>query len=224
MTRPCAALVAAVLFVVAALGYILAAETENPRLKWLTKPFAIPLLCVTYLLAARNPNPWILGGLLCGAAGDVLLIPNRKTFFLAGLVAFLLGHVAYVAAFLEPVAREGLSSPLLILVAAPLSVLGVLFYRAVKSGLERMKLPVGIYIGVILCMAVASVLRAGLVAGLLFWLPLLGAVTFLVSDAILACREFGRPIPHGNVLVAITYLAAQTLIAVGFLFGNGVAG
>jgi uncharacterized membrane protein YhhN len=213
----------AVLFAVAGLGYILAAKTKRTRLKWLTKPFAIPFLCLTYLLASRNPNPWIVAGLLCGAAGDVLLIPNRKTFFLAGLVAFLLGHVAYLVAFLEPVVQEGLAAPLLLLVAAPLAVFGILLYRALRSGLGRMKLPLGIYMGVILCMALASVLRAGFGEDLLFWLPVLGAVMFLVSDAILACREFGRPIPHGSVLVAITYLAAQALIAVGFLFGNGVA-
>ena len=212
------------LFAAASLGYIRAAQTERLRLKWLTKPFAVPLLCVTYLLASRDPNPWIVGGLLCGAAGDVLLIPNGKAFFLSGLAAFLLGHLAYLAAFLQPVLREGLASPLLLLAAAPLAVLGVVLYRALRPGLGRMKLPVGIYMGVILCMALASVLRAGLGPALPFWLPLLGAVAFLVSDAILACREFGRPIPHGSFAVALTYLAAQALIAAGFLLGNGVAG
>src|SRR4051812_28317673 len=43
-------------------------------------------------------NPWqfdILIGLVFGAIGDVLLLGASKRAFLAGLIAFLIGHVMY---------------------------------------------------------------------------------------------------------------------------------
>lgn len=213
-----AALPAATLFVAAACGYIVSAGSPHRRAIWYTKPFAMPLLALTYVLASGNPNFWILAGLGCGAAGDVLLIRAERTgFFLAGLAAFLLGHLAYLAAFLGPVLRTGPVPPWAFAAAAPLAAYGVLVYRRLRPGTGALKLPVALYTVVILAMALAALLRVSSATGLSFWLPLFGALCFVASDTLLAFQRFRRPIRSGRTLVALTYVAAQTLIVLGYV-------
>ena len=48
----------------------------------------------------QQPYDWlVVAALVLSAAGDVALIPSSRRWFLAGLVAFLLGHLAYALAF-----------------------------------------------------------------------------------------------------------------------------
>jgi uncharacterized membrane protein YhhN len=213
-----AALPAATLFVVAACGYIVSAEGPNRRAIWYTKPFAMPLLGLAYVLASRSPNFWILAGLGCGAAGDVLLIrAERSGFFIAGLAAFLLGHLAYLAAFLGPVLQSGPVWPWPFAAALPLAAYGVLVYRSLRPGLGVMKIPVALYTVVILGMALGALLRISSVTGLPFWLPLVGALCFVASDTLLAFQRFRGTIRSGRTLVALTYVTAQTLIVLGYV-------
>jgi uncharacterized membrane protein YhhN len=212
------ALPAAILFMVTACGYILAAGRSDRRVTWYTKPFAMPLLALTYLLASRGPNAWILAGLGCGTVGDVFLIRGeRRGFFMAGLTAFLFGHLAYLVAFLIPVTQTGMSSAWTFAPALPLAAFGILVYRILRPGLGGMKVPVALYTVVILSMALAAVLRVSAISGLPFWLPMLGALCFIASDTLLAYQQFKGPITSGRTLVAITYVGAQTLIVLGYL-------
>jgi uncharacterized membrane protein YhhN len=209
---------AAILFMVAACGYILAAGRSNRRVTWYTKPLAMPFLALTYLLASRSPNLWILAGLGCGTVGDIFLIrPERKSFFMAGLAAFLFGHVAYLVAFLSQVLQTGMPSVWILATALPLAAFGILIYRMLWPGLGGLKVPVALYTVVILSMALAAVLRVSSTSGLPFWLPLLGALSFIVSDTLLAYQQFRGPITSGRTLVAATYVGAQTLIVLGYL-------
>lgn len=221
-SRGVIALAAAALFVVCAGGYILAAGRAARGLTWLTKPFAMPLLALAYALASRSPNLWILAGLGCGAVGDLLLIrPERQHLFLAGLAAFLAGHLAYLAAFLGPVLRGGVVSPWVIAAAPPLAAIGILTYRALRPKLGAMKVPVALYTAVILAMGFAALLRVFSFPGLLSWLLLPGALCFIVSDMLLAYQQFWKHLPSGEALVALSYVAAQSLIALSHLLAEG---
>ena len=64
---------------------------------------------------------------------------------------------------------------------------------------------------------VAALLRRFAVSGGGFWLPLFGALSFLVSDTLLAYQRFRGPLPAGAMLVALTYVGAQLLIVLGYL-------
>lgn len=153
--------------------------------------------------------------------GDALLIRgDRRPFFLGGLAAFLAGHLAYLVAFLTPVFRTGLASPWLLATVIPLCATGAVVYRALRPGLAHMKGPVVVYMAAILGMVLASLLHASRVGGAGSWLPVLGALTFAISDTLLALRRFRGPIRFGHVLVAVTYITAQTLIVAGFLLGE----
>lgn len=141
----------------------------------------------------------ILAGLVLSVAGDVALLSARRPAFLAGLVAFLLAHVAYAAAF----AALGAPAPwaaLPVLAALPVVL------RWLWPHLGPMRLPVLAY-----CLVISVML----------WLALgvpraevrLGAALFYASDLLVARDRFVR---HGfaNRLVGLPlYYAGQLLLA-----------
>ncbi|WP_323041267.1 lysoplasmalogenase [Gemmobacter sp.] len=137
-------------------------------------------------LAMGAPG-WVVAGLALGAAGDFALSRPGTRWFLAGMGAFALGHLAYVAAFLGsfgPISAPGamgwaIIAPLLAL------VLSTEVWLAPHTGALRW--PVRGYGLVIGAMAVAAVLLptgAGQAA------MRAGAALFLASDLILAVRMF----------------------------------
>jgi uncharacterized membrane protein YhhN len=97
---------AIVLLVVAGVfagGDWVARARKQARLEYLCKPGVLVALIATAL--ALHPAPdagarrvWFVAALVCSLAGDVLLmLPTDR--FVAGLAAFLVGHLCYVAGF-----------------------------------------------------------------------------------------------------------------------------
>ena len=74
----------------AAADTVLAAMGRN-RARWLTKPLLMPALMAGSDRSSRRP-------LAFGAAGDVALLGSSDAAFTAGLVSFLAGHLAWIAA------------------------------------------------------------------------------------------------------------------------------
>jgi len=185
-----------------------------------TKVLLLPLLVAFFLQKTgpvrRTNQRWMLVALCCSWVGDVLLIGGaRPGFFIAGLAAFLLAQLAYTATFLLTSKQDkGLISskpwypvPVLVLAGA------VYFY--LYSNLEELRVPVLIYILAICSMVLSAVNRlnwAGEKAGI--WV-LLGALSFLLSDALLAVNKFVDPIPLAGLWIMLTYITAQYLIVKG---------
>ena len=48
----------------------------------------------------------------------------------------------------------------------------------------------------------------------------IGAVSFLCSDTLIARDRFVAHIPHGKVLIIVTYHLAQFLILIGLAYGR----
>ena len=72
----------------------------------LVKPALLPLLCATtmaYLLGRDivdyRPVGLLAAAQLFGFAGDALLISSVFPIFISGMVAFLIGHILYMALF-----------------------------------------------------------------------------------------------------------------------------
>ena len=156
----------------------------------------------------------IFAGLVLGAIGDACLLSAGKRWFLAGLVAFLLGHLAYVAgiAMIEPAGRWcGDAGWLAVVpVGAGLAALAALWPR-----LGSLRLPVIAYVATISMMVVAAIAAARGAA-----LPdpnrgrlVVGAGVFFVSDLAVARDRF---VAHGfaNKLWGLpAYYAGQLLLA-----------
>ncbi|HEX7374954.1 MAG TPA: lysoplasmalogenase, partial [Steroidobacteraceae bacterium] len=155
---------------------------------------------------------WVLAGLVLSLAGDVALLWPREGF-LPGLVAFLLAHLAYLAAFTrgQPLARP--AWPFAVYAAVAAAILGVL-WSGVPAGL---RVPVAAYVICLVSMAAqAAVVWRGAcgtpAARRAAWLALGGAL-FVTSDALLAVNRFMAPLPAAALWILASYWAAQWCIA-----------
>jgi uncharacterized membrane protein YhhN len=159
-----------------------AVATERRRLERLVKPATLAaLIAVAATIEPATPaaRPWFLAALAASLVGDVLLLSPAR--FLAGLVAFLVAHLAYLGGFLtHPVSLAGIATGL-----AWALVLAVIIGRPIVRGAgERAGLaaPVIAYLGAILAMAVVAT-GSGILAAAGAWL-------FVASDAALGWDRF----------------------------------
>lgn len=135
--------------------------------------------------AAGAYGRWILLGLALGWIGDVFLLSrNSQRLFLAGLISFLAGHLAYVAAMVTYGVTPALAGAGLTLSL----VGGAGFYRHVAGELRGpMRWGVPAYMAVISVMLAAGLGTAGRSAGLLL-VP--GSMLFYASDIGVALDRF----------------------------------
>jgi alkenylglycerophosphocholine/alkenylglycerophosphoethanolamine hydrolase len=179
---------------------------DMPLLRLVTKP--LPVLALALYAATRRTRyaTTLAIGLVLGAAGDVLLEASPH-LFIAGLVAFLAGHVAYVVAFLDGERRVRIAR------ALPPFAAGAAVITLLWTGLGSMLIPVTAYMLVICAMAWRSAARVdrGRTEA---WLALAGAALFLASDTVLGVSRFLVPFSEQRLLVLSlsTYWAAQLLI------------
>jgi uncharacterized membrane protein YhhN len=148
----------------------------------------------------------IIAGLICSLAGDVfLMLPSDR--FVAGLVSFLIAHLFYIAAFTSGTGF-GFSWRLL-----PCVIYGIVIFSILSPSLGKMKLPVLVYMMVILVMAWQAWERWSQIGQSATLLAFLGAVLFLISDSALAINRFRGRYESAQALILSTYFAAQWLIA-----------
>jgi uncharacterized membrane protein YhhN len=161
---------------------------------------------------------WFVVGLALSLAGDIFLMLPRN-LFVAGLVAFLLAHVAYLVGLNTSIPPINLAS---LLVALIILLTAIPLYRKIAAGLENsgqssLKMPVLVYTIVISLMLFSALLTlvrqnwgpfpALFVSG--------GALLFFFSDAVLAWNRFVTPLRYGRVINMSTYHLGQMGIALG---------
>ena len=182
--------------------------------KLLVKPLLSGLFVLTALLAAHRFSSYtviVLVGLLLCLAGDVCLAFTRQTAFRIGLVAFLLGHVAYIAAFSTTAYPNW---GLWIAAVAALPVSSLIYYR-LQAFLGGMKTAVMAYIVVITVMVIAA---GGVFGDLHLPLPgrflvLNGAFSFYLSDIFVARQRFVQPSFWNRLIGLPLYYLGQFQIA-----------
>ena len=200
-----------VLCAVAVAGLLVAEYRESRRGLWLAKPVASAAF-IWLGLASGAPGSgyggWVLVALLLCWLGDVLLIPrDRPRVFKAGVFAFLLGHVAYSAAFLtRPLDPYGLAAGAVIVGVVILTVLRWLG----KSLPPDMVGQVRTYMLVI---GVMSALACGVTAAGGPWAVAVGALAFMASDISVARDRFVRHQFINRAWGLPLYYAAQLLLA-----------
>jgi uncharacterized membrane protein YhhN len=149
----------------------------------------------------------ILCGLLFSLLGDVFLIFPGK-HFIKGLAAFLTAHLFYIAAFSS-------GKPLTATWWIPLLlfVYGSIFFLVLRPDLNKMALPVGAYIVVILVMTWQAWERWMWIQNRTALCAAVGSTLFFVSDSLLAFNRFKRSFRMADALILSTYFTAQWLIA-----------
>lgn len=196
----------------AAVAALLAAEHRGSRAGiWAAKPVASAAFIWAALDADAAGSTYgrlVLLALALCLLGDVLLIPReRKGVFRAGILAFLLGHVAFAAAFLtRPLAPAGLA-----LGAVLLGVVVWVVLRWLGSRLPGdMVAPVRAYLAVI---AFMSILACGVTAAGGPWTIAAGALGFTASDVSVARDRFVAQEFANRAWGLPLYYAAQLLLA-----------
>lgn len=192
-------------------GLLLAERRGSQRGKWLAKPLASAAFIAVALSSAATDTPygrWILLGLALCLAGDILLIPEgRAAVFRAGIFAFLLGHVAFAAAFLTQ------PRSVVWLAVAGAAVVGALLvvWRWLRARLPAdMRRPVQAYflvIGVMTVLACAVTGAGGSPA------IAAGAVAFAASDVSVARDRFVHAGFSNRAWGLPLYYLAQVLLA-----------
>ena len=122
--------------------------------------------------------------LLLGAMGDAFLSMDGETGFLAGLGAFLVGHVAYIGLMLQQGAVlfrfDHPAIAVLVMVAIGLII-------QLRGRLGGLLVPVALYIAVSVGLGIAAI-NLPLADGM--YLAVAGVALFLLSDVILAQHLF----------------------------------
>lgn len=186
--------------------------------KWkrYAKGLLMPLLSFCYVLTCMDKGKeihyLILIALFFGWIGDVALINKTSKTIKVGIMTFLLGHVFYIALFLQEFG--GFFS---------LKTAGLLFYGVYTYFLVRKLIPhvnkgmvpiTFVYLVIILCMSISAYFRYPTVTGISYYLTWIGTLSFLCSDSILSFQIYANGSHHG---VMILYLIAQTLIVCSYL-------
>jgi uncharacterized membrane protein YhhN len=149
----------------------------------------------------------VLAGLALSWCGDLFLVGRTEAFFLAGLTAFLLAHVAYSAAFVG----HGLGRVALAATAVPIAVVAFFVWTWLEPQTPAgLSLPVRAYIAVISLMVIFAFGTRGAGGS---WLIPAGASLFFLSDlSVAALRLAGADYPT-YVLGLPAYYAAQVCFA-----------
>lgn len=152
-------------------------------------------------------------------AGDVILgfhkVLKDRRFFVAGLLAFLLGHICFVVAFCV---RQPLS---LVDLIFPILSIGLMegFSRIPKMHMGRMKPALIIYGFFVSAMFAKGVHLAIMYQSVGGYFLGVGATLFLVSDIILMFVLFYRGAPRLlHVLNLITYYYGMVFIVTSLLY------
>jgi len=199
-----------------------AVATGHRKVEFVAKPATLAALTASAIAAGAfgsAPGILLVAGLVLGLVGDVALLGRSPRAFIAGLAAFLLGHLAYAAAFAL------LQHP-----RWPTTVVGVVavgaLLVAMRPVLTAIRRAHGSTIGT--ACAVYAVVIAGM--AILAWLTgdlliAVGATVFMLSDALIARgvarHGFDAAEPRERLAVMVTYHVGQAALVAGVLLAVG---
>ncbi|TGL58801.1 lysoplasmalogenase [Leptospira sarikeiensis] len=147
---------------------------------------------------------WLGIGLVFSLGGDTILAFPAE-YFVFGLGSFLIAQVAYSVSF-------SVGNPVHFLRLIPYILFGAAYYYWLLPGIGgALKIPVAVYVSAICVMGWRSAARE--VSSRDRWLGIFGALSFIISDSIIALGQFTTiKLPLHGVWVMATYYLAQFLI------------
>jgi uncharacterized membrane protein YhhN len=195
-----------------ALDWVAVAYRLRP-MEYVCKPAA----AVAFLVCALALDPadagaqtWLMAALAFCVAGDVFLMLPRDAF-LPGLGSFAVAQVLLTVSFVlrEPTATRVLVGLVVVVVGA--SLLARRFVGALRrSGAGKLVPAILVYVVVISAMVVSAVASGTPVA-------IVGAVLFMVSDALIAEERFVRSRPWQRLTIIVTYHLALAGLVLGLV-------
>jgi uncharacterized membrane protein YhhN len=207
------ALLLALTLTVAVLDWV-AVRLGNKGLEYVAKPGTMVLLIAAVLAMepTNDASRWcFVVALVFSLVGDIfLMLPDRDRFFVFGLGAFLIGHLAYIPGLLLlSVGAVGFLIGLVLVIVA-MATIGRRVVAAVKTGQPELLVPVMVYMGVISLMVACAFATAKPVA-------IVGALLFYGSDSLIAWNGFVKPYWWANVAIMVTYHLGQIGLALALV-------
>lgn len=198
-------LLLAMTLTVAVLNWI-AVTVGNKGLEYVAKPGTMVLLIATVLVMEPTDTTarwFFVAALVFSMIGDIfLMLPDREKYFVFGLGAFLIGHLAYVPGLvLLSFGPIGFLIGLAFVIVA-MATVGRRVVAAVKAGEPDLVVPVMVYMGVISLMVACAFATAKPIA-------IVGALLFYVSDSLIAWNGFVKPFRNASLAIMVTYHLGQ---------------
>jgi len=165
-----------------------------------------------------------LAALAFSCTGDILLlfVFRDPVYFILGLCSFLLAHIAYIILFIKELRKAKATFEIrknaLVVITIYLATLLLILI----PHLAGLTIPVLVYAIVISIMFYMAWLLSA------YWpkpasvLLFTGALSFILSDSLLAVDKFYHPLPLAGFLIMLTYLYAQYSLVKGCLTGAPV--
>ncbi|MEQ9262811.1 MAG: lysoplasmalogenase [Owenweeksia sp.] len=195
-------------------------QPESELLATLSKPLLMVSLLVFFISKTGQVKTfsqwWVALALLFSLVGDTLLMWNGEIFFLGGMGAFALAHLAYISYFLKE--RKGvLSIPGFIgsIIVVGFSIFALNHWIMLP---ETLRLPVNAY-GIILGLNLIAAVQYHISGNRKAPLIPSGVLLFILSDILLAYQKFNlnQPDKFLEMGVMTLYGSAQFLIIAGVL-------
>lgn len=207
-------------FIIVLIIHCICIYAELDTWRSVTKLLLVPLL-MTHLLLQQSVFNWKIRpvyGLFFSFLGDALLIGEGASFFLSGMIAFVLAHLNYSYFFLQlhPVKKE--TKQVFIMSLILMLLFSSAVYVFLDGYLGSYQVPVLFYmlfISLMASLAIHTVTHKPLkFIAVKYFIP--GAVLFVISDAILALNLFRFHEKGLEIAVMLTYGFAQFFLTKGF--------
>ena len=217
MKYPIAVYIFLGLFLISSILQLAFAFIENQKLRRKEKICCMLTLGLAAVFAFPD-QPLIYIGAFLGMLGDWCVL-RRKTFNI-GVVAFFLGHLAYIFECLYMIVGEGnirwFHHVIFILTYVVVALAMFAFTNKSKSHTTLNKIAQSFYFAIlavyipVFSFAIAQV-------GSYMFLSIIGSIIFIVSDSILVVTHFGLKFKRYDFYIMLTYLIAEFLIIAGFV-------
>ncbi|NVJ47675.1 MAG: lysoplasmalogenase [Cytophagia bacterium] len=206
-------------FILLSLIHLIGLFMENSTIDMVTKPLLMPSLLFYFLTTTQKSplNIYISIALVFSFLGDTLLmfVEQNDLFFLTGLIGFLIAHLVYIIINMSAknVYEKGLKPQWQDIFFV---LFGLVMFSIIKGGLGEMYFPALVYTVIICLMAITARKRWKKSDSESFWLVMIGASFFVVSDSLLAINKFVGEFTMSGPAIMITYLVAQFLLVEGY--------
>ena len=178
------------------------------------KPFVVPSIAFYFLskeVIKYKTGKYLMMVLLFSWLGDILLIFDSSLHFTLGLFSFLMAHFFYILIF-SSYTMPFKSKVTHIVTILFFLVLATFILQAVWDKTANLQIPVLIYTIVISLMGVTATFNT-IENG--DYYSLLGAMLFIISDALIALNTFHSISVEGlnfPFLIMLTYIGAQLIL------------
>lgn len=149
----------------------------------------------------------VLSGLCLSLLGDIFIMLPGSKFFKPGLMSFLAAYILYILAFSRNI-RIVSYLPVFIILAV-----GAVVYLYLYSRLNKMRIPVLIYVFVVSLVGWLAINRHLWFVDQMSLLVMIGGILLVFSEMIWGINKFRKQFWLAEILILGTYFPAQLLFA-----------